>query len=87
MGNYLICYDISDDKRRNSVASLLKHCGVRQQKSVFVVSLAVTGMRRLQHTLTPLLNEGDSIVVFPLCRDCLDKALFCGARENPAVVC
>ncbi|MCT7965108.1 CRISPR-associated endonuclease Cas2 [Laspinema sp. D1] len=64
---YLICYDITEDNRRNRVAKVLETYGMRVQKSVFEVVLNETEYHQLQTRLLKLLNKRqDQLRFYPL---------------------
>jgi len=54
--NYLICYDISDDKRLRKTAKLLEQYSQRIQKSIYFYQ---TG---LNHKLKQLIKSIDEII-------------------------
>jgi CRISPR-associated protein Cas2 len=64
----VICYDISDTKRRNEVAKILEGHGYRVQYSVFECELNKEQLKRLKQRLGPLVKaqEWESIRFYPL---------------------
>ena len=60
----LICYDISQDKRRGRVAKLLEQFGDRVQYSVFVVDISPARMLRLKDQLTDTIDSGEDSILF-----------------------
>jgi len=52
---FIICYDVSDDKKRNKLSKKLKAYGIRTQYSVFEVEAE-------KHIILKLLEEVDSIL-------------------------
>jgi CRISPR-associated protein Cas2 len=81
---YMVCYDVTDDHRRNRIADTLKDYGSRIQFSVFLADLddALTG--RMINALKREINaDQDKVHIFPLCRSCSAKALMLGLAETP----
>jgi CRISPR-associated protein Cas2 len=71
--NYLICYDITSDRKRNRVAKILKDYGDRVQLSTFELpnlddQIWEKCWSRLQKRVE--LESGDSIRVYKLCESC-----------------
>jgi CRISPR-associated protein Cas2 len=65
----LVTYDISDDKRRNSVFQLLEANGDHTQYSVFLCQLNATELAFLRASMQPMINEGeDQILILDLGR-------------------
>ena len=54
----VISYDVSDDRRRRKVATMLEGCGFRVQYSVFECDLDAEALRALQRRLGPALEAG-----------------------------
>lgn len=68
---YIVCYDISDTRRRNKVARAVDDYGNRLQYSVFEVRLDDAQRRALLKELEEIIDpDADSIYVFPLCERC-----------------
>ncbi|MCO6438184.1 MAG: CRISPR-associated endonuclease Cas2 [Phycisphaerae bacterium] len=61
---YLIAYDISDDKRRTAVFKLLMGQGDHVQFSVFLCSLNETELARVRGRLAELIHARDDQVIF-----------------------
>ncbi len=59
---YIVCYDISNNKRRYRVQKLLKYYGIRVQHSVFEIYIRRDAeLKTLQAKLKKLMKKGDSI--------------------------
>lgn len=84
MTDYLVCYDISSNTKRGKVARLLEDAGERVQLSVFHVNLRPDGMKTLREKMRRLIEEGDELLVVPLCGACMAGALRAGP---PIPVC
>ncbi|MGH8527678.1 MAG: CRISPR-associated endonuclease Cas2 [Gammaproteobacteria bacterium] len=64
----LVCYDITDDRRRYRVASELENFGCRAQYSVFECHLEEPQLRELQARLLTLIDEEeDHLRYYTLC--------------------
>ena len=72
---YVICYDITNNKRRRLVVKILEGMGYRVQYSVFECDLTPQQFKKLRARLRPLVKArtNDSIRYYPLCAECLDK--------------
>ena len=69
--HYTIAYDITDDKRRNKVAKILKDFGKRVQYSVFECNVDRQAFLRLQNRLEKAMNMSeDTITFYYLCAAC-----------------
>jgi CRISPR-associated protein Cas2 len=65
----LVTYDISDDKRRNSVFQLLEANGDHTQYSVFLCQLNATELAFLRAEMQPMIDDGeDQILILDLGR-------------------
>ncbi|BBM64577.1 hypothetical protein VA249_12230 [Vibrio alfacsensis] len=78
----LVCFDIEDDKTRRQVGHLLGGYGDRVQRSVFEVLFKnPQECEKVFDELIALLNNGDDLRFYPLCKRCADKAV--GTIEDP----
>ena len=79
---YFISYDIADHKRRYKVAKTLENYGLRVQYSFFQCDV---GKRLLEQIISSLLDliddKEDSILVYPVCEECLSKAEELGKKN------
>ena len=81
---YVVCYDIADDRRRARVASALLDYGRRVQESVFVAHLDEELHGRMVERVRRLIDEReDRVHVFGLCGTCEGKAVVFGTGELP----
>jgi CRISPR-associated protein Cas2 len=69
----VICYDITDDRRRNKVGKILEGFGSRVQKSVFECDLQLKHFEKLKQKLARVLRDEDSVRYYYLCAACLAK--------------
>ena len=63
---FVICYDISDDHRREKVARVLLRYGERAQKSVYVAYLEAEEHAELRRELGAVLRTCDALEIFPV---------------------
>lgn len=60
----LICYDITDDKRRTRVSNLLSSYGDRIQFSVFVVDISPARLIRLKAKAKEKIDKNEDSILF-----------------------
>jgi CRISPR-associated protein Cas2 len=81
---YIICYDIADDGRRNRLASALLDFGARVQESVFTATLdEELAQRMLERIAKTIDGYWDRIHVFSLCQSCGPRTLVMGTAQIP----
>ncbi len=75
MMNYLLIYDISEDRIRNKIASACKDYGLRRvQFSAFFGPLNRNYLEELEMKMRRLLNDANgSVIIFPLGKDALEN--------------
>lgn len=81
---YIVCYDISDDRRRTHVFNMLRDHGDHVQYSVFFCELTAMELVRLKAALQDSINQRqDQVILLDLGEaakpidvgfDCLGKA-------------
>jgi CRISPR-associated protein Cas2 len=83
--NYLITYDISDDKRRTKVSVLLDSYGNRANFSVYECSLTKRELKIIIEKIEEELIDRryDSIRFYHICQNCVAKSFEIGKREEP----
>jgi len=62
--SYLVCYDISDDKRLRKVFKTMRGWGDHLQFSVFECQLTPTDLVRLRAELSEIIHHKDDQVLF-----------------------
>jgi CRISPR-associated protein Cas2 len=81
---WLVCYDISDDNRRERLVKVLLDYGQRVQESVFWVDaeeeLAPRIRERVQHVISA---ADDSVWLVALCGACARRIETMGATRVP----
>lgn len=75
---YVICYDISDDRRRMRVARTLEKLGVRVQGSVFEWRTTDKAVELLASGLKPFIRVGDSLRIYHVPDKAIAKSLAIG---------
>ena len=81
----VIIYDISDDKRRLLVSSLLEGYGKRVNRSVFecLISSSVK-LKKLKIGIQNIVDKkADSVRVYTVCLSCIDKSEGLCSEPNP----
>ena len=77
MAYFVICYDITNNKRRRLIVKLLGNWGAqRVQYSVFEIKLAKNKLQILLSELEKvMLKRKDSLGVYELCETCRSKVI------------
>ena len=75
---WLVCYDVSCNRRRTKIARLLAGFGERLQRSVFETVWENRLVDHLTGQLRDLLEEGDQLMLCPVCRTCGGKMIVLG---------
>jgi len=76
---YVVCYDISDDGRRQRVYNLLKDYGAHVQYSVFECDLTHEQLNEMVEKLLHEVDEGEDFLrIYPLCGWCAQSVLIYG---------
>lgn len=79
--NYLVCYDIKDDKRLRRVFSLTKQCGIHLQYSVFYCRFTWVELQKFKSNLAEIINKKeDDIRIYPLPNEVKTVVIGCGDR-------
>lgn len=71
----IICFDVSDDKRRRKLVKVLKEHAVRVQKSVFeAADLEQSAYLRMRSRAEGIVDpETDSLRYYRLCAACIGR--------------
>jgi len=80
---FIICYDISDDKKRNKVSKLLKAYGIRTQLSLFEVEADKETIINLLNEVEKEIDEIDKFFIYPV--DNEKKIIRMGIAKNGAL--
>jgi CRISPR-associated protein Cas2 len=84
--NYVVAYDIANDKRRKKVSEHLDKYGMRVNYSVYEIKLNKTKLKTLLGELEAkkLINkEYDSIRFYHICENCLPKSFELSIKPDP----
>ncbi len=84
MDYYLICYDISSDKARNTIAKRLRQMGFRRlQKSVFIGKIKPQKSNTLLPKLQKIIDLSlDSVCVIPLLQSAIHQIENIGQQHD-----
>lgn len=67
----IITYDITNNRRRNHLATTLQYWGNRIQRSVFVCTISPKDLQTLHRTITKIIDgDEDSVHIFRQCLTC-----------------
>ena len=81
--HYTVAYDITNDKRRNRVAKILKDFGTRIQYSVFECNTDRRALLRLQSQLEKVIDFAeDTITFYHLCAACEKQITQIGRKKG-----
>ena len=85
--NYIIAYDIENDRTRNKVSKVLENYGIRLQKSVFECDLTKTALKQLVSEIRSLIDERkDSVIFFRNCQKCVSHRVTIGVAYVQKIV-
>ncbi|MCP4082546.1 MAG: CRISPR-associated endonuclease Cas2 [Planctomycetaceae bacterium] len=79
---WLICYDISDHRKRSTVHKLLRNLGQPMQYSVFACELDSTRKQQLRTELAAIIEPDDSIRWYPQCVWCRERMIVLGTAKQ-----
>lgn len=87
--NWLVAYDVADDRVRERLAKLLEGRGHRVQESVFECRLPTEALPELVEALGATLGapEVGQVRVYRLCADCLSASVGIGAPAHSSPAC
>lgn len=75
----IVAYDISDEKRLDKVAKVVKNFGIRVQRSVFECHIDKHHYIRLKKDLSKVIDiQKDHISFYNLCKDDINHDLHIG---------
>lgn len=71
MPRFVVCYDVTDDRRRRKIAKILDSYGDRVQESVFEMVLEEEAMEECRSRIENQIDQAeDCIAIYRLCRSC-----------------
>ena len=79
---YVVCYDIADDRRRERIATALLDYGPRAQESVFVANLDEELAGKMEARLAKLVDgQLDRVHIFAMCTACSARTKTMGTAQ------
>ena len=80
---YVVCFDISDDKKRRMIGDILSEFGVRVQRSVFEIEINKTSFKKLLIKLQKYIDKDDSIRFYAMHNNTIKKSIYLGFGAFP----
>lgn len=81
--NWLVMYDIRDEKRLIKVAKVAENYGTRIQKSLFELNCPASVVDAFLRECRDIIDADDYVLLFSLCeKDMQKKELYGKDREN-----
>lgn len=72
---YLISYKIKDNRRRYYFTNLLRKHGYSVNRSLYECTIRNNEFDEFQSEILKIVNLYDSIRIYPLCKECMKKAV------------
>jgi len=73
--NYVVSYDISDDKRRKQLSDILEGYGIRVNYSLFEININEIKLKNLLLKIYEIIDEkDDSVRFYHICKSCENKS-------------
>lgn len=83
---YVVCYDITDTKRRNKIFKTLKNYGQHKQYSVFECDITKARYKEMYRELLSLMDDEEgNIRIYDLCRKCSESTAVIGINNKENV--
>lgn len=79
--NYVISYDIEEDKARDKLSQYLKMYGVRLHQSVFVIEIEKRLLEKIILEITKIVQKKGKVAIFPQCEGCKKSAIQLGNKK------
>ncbi len=80
---YVVCFDISDDKKRKIIGDILSEFGVRVQRSVFEIEINKNFLKKILAEIEKYISKDDSIRFYPMHNDTIKKSIYLGFGSFP----
>lgn len=77
----VVCYDISDNRRRTRVGKVLEGYGERVQRSVFECDLSMRHWAGLRRRMERVICPNDLVRYYSLCESCEKRIQIDGPGE------
>ena len=75
MGNWLVIYDVTNNRRLAKIARIIEGYGIRVQKSVFEIISNKKVIEGLQRKVRDIMKEEDSVIYLIQCRISFQKVV------------
>lgn len=87
-GFWVVAYDIADNRRRSRVIKIIQRYGVRANYSVFECMFTQKQLESVRERILKVISlSEDSVIFYPLCRDCYSKVIYPSDKyRKPQVV-
>ena len=70
----VVAYDISSDRRIRKISDLMEELGIRKNYSVFECFISVKQVGEMKKKIRKILKKkNDTVLIYYLCRDCIEK--------------
>jgi CRISPR-associated protein Cas2 len=79
---YLICYDISNNKRRTKLSDLLSGYGIRVNYSVFELSISAIKFKQLLSQIKQIAKKQDNIRFYMLNKESIKKSFILNSKKE-----
>ncbi|NPA39645.1 MAG: CRISPR-associated endonuclease Cas2 [Thermodesulfobacteria bacterium] len=77
--NYLVCYDISDEKRLRKIAKIMEDYGIRVLYSVFECYLTQEDFLEMKEKVEAIMDWlEDKVIYYRLCERCASPIIHLG---------
>ncbi len=81
--DFVVSYDITDNRKRKKIADILDEYGHRVQYSVFEITVPSNDFSKLRSRLIKHLRQStDTIRYYSLCQKCVAKVSFDSAKRK-----
>ncbi|MGE5356826.1 MAG: CRISPR-associated endonuclease Cas2 [Deltaproteobacteria bacterium] len=79
---YLICYDITNNRKRAKISHMLEKYGQRVNLSVFECLLSKPALMVVREQLSKLVKKNiDSVKIYYICKECYSKSISLGDKK------
>ncbi len=82
MMRFIVCYDVSDNKKRNKLSKLLKAFGIRTQYSVFEIETSKATILKLIDEVEQIIDEIDKFFVYTVDESKIKNLVRIGVAED-----
>ncbi|WP_457642552.1 CRISPR-associated endonuclease Cas2 [Persephonella sp.] len=79
---FIVCYDVSDNKKRNKLSKLLKAYGIRTQRSLFEVECDENVVKSLLKEVEQVIDPIDKFFIYPVERRNIKKIKRLGLAQQ-----